>query len=126
MTDSVRLRIEGRVQGVGYRDWLTRQARASGLRGWVRNRVDGSVEALLIGETEAADAVIAALQDNGSLTPGLNYYRANVPPETYLRRTLELPPVQAPTMAVSARGASITRHSPNSSWKPLVTLKAPP
>jgi pimeloyl-ACP methyl ester carboxylesterase len=50
-----------------------------------------------------ADAVIAALEDNGSLTPGLNYYRANVPPETYLRRTVELPPVQAPTMGVWSR-----------------------
>ena len=35
-------------------------------------------------------------------------------------------PVQAPTMAVSASGASITRQGPNSSWKPSVTLKAPP
>ena len=35
-------------------------------------------------------------------------------------------PVQAPTIAVSASGASSTRHSPNSSWKPCVTLKAPP
>ena len=35
-------------------------------------------------------------------------------------------PVQAPTIAVSASGASITRQGPNSSWKPSVTLKAPP
>jgi pimeloyl-ACP methyl ester carboxylesterase len=56
-----------------------------------------------------ADAVIAALEDNGSLTPGLNYYRANVPPETYLRRAMELPPVQAPTMGVwSMRDIALT------------------
>ncbi len=56
-----------------------------------------------------ADAAIAALQDNGSLTPALNYYRANVPPETYLRRTVELPPVQAPTMGVwSTRDIALT------------------
>ena len=35
-------------------------------------------------------------------------------------------PVQPPTIAVSESGASITRHGPNSSWKPCVTLKAPP
>src|SRR5258708_35354820 len=60
MTDAVRLRIEGRVQGVGYRAWLARQARMHGLRGWVRNRLDGSGEALLIGETEGGEDVIAA------------------------------------------------------------------
>jgi pimeloyl-ACP methyl ester carboxylesterase len=47
-----------------------------------------------------AEAVIAELEANGSLTPGLNYYRANVPPESYTRSGLQLPPVQAPTMGV--------------------------
>lgn len=46
---AVRVRIRGRVQGVWYRGWATDTAEALGLRGWVRNRRDGSVEALFIG-----------------------------------------------------------------------------
>ena len=54
------IRVTGRVQGVGYRDWLVREAGGAGLSGWVRNRVDGSVEALLAGEESAVGAVLLA------------------------------------------------------------------
>jgi acylphosphatase len=54
------LRIEGRVQGVGYRDWLCREATRLGLHGWVRNRPDGSVQALVGGEDGALATLLAA------------------------------------------------------------------
>jgi acylphosphatase len=52
------LRISGRVQGVGFRYALQREAVARSVTGWVRNRRDGSVEALLQGDAAAVDAVI--------------------------------------------------------------------
>ena len=55
-----RIRVSGRVQGVGYRDWLVAEATAAGLAGWVRNRADGTVEALLSGEADAVGAVLMA------------------------------------------------------------------
>jgi acylphosphatase len=57
---TVRLRVTGRVQGVGYRIWATRAADAFGLRGWVRNRVDGSVEALATGAPDTVAALVEA------------------------------------------------------------------
>jgi acylphosphatase len=54
-----RLRIEGRIQGVGYRDWLVREASRRALAGWVRNRTDGSVEAVLAGDEPAVMEVLA-------------------------------------------------------------------
>jgi acylphosphatase len=53
------LKISGRVQGVGYRDALRREALANNVAGWVRNRRDGTVEAVLQGAPEAVDAVLA-------------------------------------------------------------------
>jgi acylphosphatase len=50
-----RLIIAGRVQGVGYRHWLATRAEARGLAGWVRNRLDGTVEALIAGDTDAVE-----------------------------------------------------------------------
>lgn len=54
-----RLVIHGRVQGVGFRESLRREALRCALRGWVRNRTDGTVEALLEGPEDAVDRVTA-------------------------------------------------------------------
>ena len=50
--------IEGRVQAVGFRYWTAREAEALSLRGWVRNRRDGTVEALFAGPEAAVDAMV--------------------------------------------------------------------
>jgi len=56
------VRIRGKVQGVWYRAWTVEEATRRGLRGWVRNRRDGSVETLLIGDDHAIEAMIPACQ----------------------------------------------------------------
>ena len=48
------------MQGVGYRMWAIRTAASLGLRGWVRNRRDGSVEALATGAPDAVAALVEA------------------------------------------------------------------
>src|SRR3954471_22553269 len=57
---SVRLIIQGRVQGVSYRYWTVTEATARGLDGWVRNRRDGSVEAFVSGPAAAVNEMIDA------------------------------------------------------------------
>lgn len=57
---SLKLRIEGAVQGVGYRAFAASEARKLGLSGWVRNRSDGTVEALVCGPTPDVEAFVAA------------------------------------------------------------------
>lgn len=59
---TVRLRIEGRVQGVGYRAFVERAARSLGLDGWVRNRRDGGVEAVVSGPTDTVTRLIEQLR----------------------------------------------------------------
>jgi acylphosphatase len=53
-----RLIVHGRVQGVGFRWAIARAAESRGVAGWVTNRADGTVEAVLEGEPEAVDSVV--------------------------------------------------------------------
>jgi acylphosphatase len=67
MALQARLTIMGRVQGVGFRDWAIGTARRLGLTGWVRNRRDGAVEALIVGDDAAVGAMIEACQRGPSM-----------------------------------------------------------
>ena len=55
---ATRLVVTGRVQGVGYRQWMCREAERLGLTGWVRNLRDGSVESVVDGSPEAVREII--------------------------------------------------------------------
>lgn len=85
---TLRLVIAGRVQGVGFRDWLATEAERHGIAGWVRNRRDGTVEALLHG----APAAVAALHDACRRGPpyaavsGIHHHPAEPPPSPGFRR----------------------------------------
>jgi len=63
MEISVHVMIAGRVQGVGYRAWCVNQAKDRGLRGWVRNRRDGTVEAVFAGEAGRVESMVAACEE---------------------------------------------------------------
>ncbi|MDB5415945.1 MAG: acylphosphatase [Rubritepida sp.] len=77
------LRISGRVQGVGYRDWLIHEAQRNGIWGWVRNRRDGTVEALLAGELDAVQSVLSACRRGPplALVESIDERFADVPSE---------------------------------------------
>lgn len=60
---SLKVRVTGRVQGVGYRAWTTERARAHGLTGWVRNEADGTVTAVFHGAVAAVQAMIDECRD---------------------------------------------------------------
>ena len=53
-----RVVIGGRVQGVGFRAWMVREAQSLGVWGWVRNRPGGTVEAVVHGETDAVEELL--------------------------------------------------------------------
>jgi acylphosphatase len=76
------LRITGRVQGVGYRDWAVREAHRLTLNGWVRNRADGSVEVMVSGAEMHVETFIA---------------RASQGPRSAQVANVERTPTEAPT-----------------------------
>ena len=78
---SMNLRIEGDVQGCGYRDFAVREANARKLKGWVRNRADGSVEAVACGSQTEVEAFIAVCMrgPRGARVTALNLQPAETP-----------------------------------------------
>lgn len=62
-----RILVSGRVQGVGYRDWVVRTAQRSGLTGWVRNLRDGRVEILAAGEDTALGLLVESCREGPPL-----------------------------------------------------------
>ena len=67
MTETRQLMVSGKVQGVGYRDWVVREAKRLGITGWVRNRKDGRVEILASGADDAVGALIDACREGPSM-----------------------------------------------------------
>ena len=66
---TLHLVIHGRVQGVYFRDSMRREAQRLGVAGWVRNRIDGSVEAAVQGESADVDAIVRNHQLQGMHAP---------------------------------------------------------
>jgi acylphosphatase len=63
MKETRHIKIHGKVQGVGYRIYATRVARRLGLKGWIQNLRDGSVEAMVEGEAESIDEWIGEIKE---------------------------------------------------------------
>jgi len=67
MMSTLRVVVSGRVQGVWYRAWTEQKAKSLGLSGWVRNRRDGTVEAVISGRPEAVEAMLEAFWEGPDL-----------------------------------------------------------
>ena len=75
---AVRVVIEGRVQGVWFRGWTAEEARRLNIRGWVRNRRDGAVEAVFAGAAADVDEMVAACRQGPPMAAGEQYIRTPV------------------------------------------------
>jgi len=78
-----RLVIRGRVQGVGFRYFFERTARRLGITGWVRNRADGSVEAVVDGTADAVEEITAWARHGPDGARVDNLELSNVPDENF-------------------------------------------
>ena len=85
---SLRLRIEGMVQGVGYRAFAAAEARRLQVHGWVRNRSDGTVEALASGERTQVEAFVSACMQGppGARVANIDLNNTEAPAESGFRQ----------------------------------------
>ena len=82
--------VEGRVQGVGFRWFVARQAHAAGLRGFVRNLADGRVEVVAVGPQEALATLEARLHSGPPAAVVERVERADIPHETVSSNSFEI------------------------------------
>jgi acylphosphatase len=84
----LRVRIEGQVQGIGYRDFVVDMARRMGVNGWVRNRSDGTVEALVSGKNADVERLVGQMSrgPQGSRVTSYELHRAEPATEPGFRR----------------------------------------
>lgn len=80
------VRVHGRVQGVGFREACVQQAQSFALAGWVRNRRDGSVEAMLQGPADAVARMQAWLHEGPPAARVDRVTASALPPDASLRR----------------------------------------
>jgi acylphosphatase len=82
------VRVEGFVQGVGFRDFLAMAGQINKLDGWVRNRSDGSVEALVSGATKAVENFVAAATQGprGARVTAVDLHNSEPPAEKGFQR----------------------------------------
>ena len=86
---SLLVQVQGFVQGIGFRDFLVMSAQINKLDGWVRNRSDGSVEALVSGPTKAVENFVAAATNGprGARVTAVDLHNSEPPAEKGFRRT---------------------------------------
>ncbi len=84
----MRIRIEGYVQAVGYRNFVIGEAMRLGVDGWIRNRSDGTVEALLSGPNAAVETLVGLCMRGppGSRVGNVELHKAEAPAEKGFRR----------------------------------------
>lgn len=84
---TVRVVIEGRVQGVFFRAWTTQEAERRNLSGWVRNRIDGTVEALFSGDGSQVDEMVGLCRQGppAAVVTNVTEHPAAAPPEPGFR-----------------------------------------
>lgn len=89
---SLKVRVEGFVQGVGFRDFMVMAAQANKLDGWVRNRADGSVEALVSGPTKSVESFVQAATQGprGARVTAVDLHNSEPPEEKGFQRRASL------------------------------------
>ena len=82
--------IFGKVQGVGFRYWLYEKAIKKNIRGWVKNKITGQVEALLIGKDEDVNEIIKKCEKGGPLSSNVTQVKIQDYKQEYSKKSFDI------------------------------------